>query len=173
MENAKKIRSKIDVRDIISDHWATIVNANTGKPSLGDVSVFVLFPGLVAAALISFDALMTDAVIGGIISGLSIFVGLLFNVLVVIFDIVKRDTYVSIKNDLLKQSLSNIAFSILISLICIVTSIASFVNIQIIKVIFNVFTYMLLIEFIVCLLMILKRMYKLLMNEFKNITTTA
>lgn len=169
MENAKKIRSKIDVRDIISDHWATIVNANTGKPSFGDVFIFVLLPGMIAAALICFNALMTDAVIGGIISGLSIFVGLLFNVLVVIFDIVKRDSFSSIKNELLKQSLANIAFSILISLICIVTAVVAFVNIDWIKITFNAITYVLLIEFVVCLLMVLKRMYKLLMNEFKNI----
>lgn len=170
MESAKGISSKIDVRSIISDHWATIVNANTGHPDGADIFVFMVLPIVFAGLMLYAGALMTDAVIGGIISGLSIFVGLLFNVLIVIFDIVKRDNYASIKNSLLKQSLTNISFSILASLICIITSVISLIKINLVQQIGNALTYALLIEFIACLLMILKRMYKLLMNEFKNIS---
>jgi hypothetical protein len=167
MENAKKFRSKIDVRNIISDHWATIVNANTGSPDKADIAVFMALPIAFAIIMLYFKALMSDAVIGGVISGLSIFVGLLFNVLVVIFDIVKRDSYVSIKNEILKQSLTNISFSILISLLCIITSVISLIKIKYIQEAGNALTYVLLSEFVFCLLMILKRMYRLLMNEFK------
>ena len=169
MENAKKFRTKIDVGNIIIDHWATIVNANTCRPDWADTGIFIALPVAFASAMLYFNALMSDAVIGGIISGLSIFVGLLFNVLVVIFDIVKRDSYASIKNELLKQSLTNISFSILISLVCIITAVISLIDISLAKKIGNAMTYILLVEFIVCLLMILKRMYKLLMNEFKNL----
>jgi len=170
-----KIRnsSKIDVRDIIVDHYKTLANANSKKADDSDIIIFFILPAVIATALLLLGANLEEGMIGNVISGLSIFVGLLLNVLVLIFDLVKKDSKSSIKNELLKQSLANISFTILLSLFCIITSIVTLVKYDIIKLSSMWLTYFLLMEFVACLLMIIKRMYRLLMNEFKEITSTA
>ena len=100
---------------------------------------------------------------------MSILVGLLFNVVVLIFDIIKRDSANKIKNVVLKQILSNIAFTILLSIISILFTLLTLIENSISKIIFNSILFFLLFNFVITVLMILKRMFHLFHSEIDEL----
>ena len=164
-----KILDKVNVGKIISHHLGTIKNTNTGKPDKDDIFTFFFLPFLVASVLIYFNIeLKTDAT-NIIIATLSIFVGLMFNIIVLIFDIVKRDASQKIKNEVLKQLLSNISFAIVLSIFAIIITLFTYSSNFILKITFTWITYFCLGLFLVTLLMILKRMYNVFKNEIDEL----
>ena len=72
----------------------------------------------------------------------------IINVIVIIFDIIKRDNQSRIKNELLKQLFNNIIYSILISIFTIIFALITYIDFCIIKIIFNAIVYFLLTNFV-------------------------
>lgn len=159
---------KINVSNIIRDHIKTLVNDNTKRMGLSDILTFILVPIAIASVLVHFKIYIDNSV-NYIISGLAVFTGLLFNVLVIIFDILKRENGNQLRLRILQQVLSNISFTIFLSLFTIIIVLLTTVENLCIKLIVNWVSIFLLTEFVFTLLMILKRMYALFQEEFSRI----
>lgn len=164
-----KILEKINVAKIISKHIGTLKNYNTNKLGFDDFITFIFIPLIVTGLLIYFDIGLSDRATNIIITTLSILVGLLFNVIVIIFDIIKRDSTKKIKNKLLEELLTNISYSILLSIFIIVFTLLTYINNELSNTIFTGIVYFLIGNYFLTVLMILKRMYQLFDNELKEI----
>lgn len=164
-----KYFKKIDISKIVENHFATLQNANSKKAAFDDYLTFLIVPLIVTSVLLYFKAFFSTDALNIVISTLSILVGLLFNVVVLIFDIIKRDSSNKIKNIVLKQILSNIAFTILISIIAIIFTLLTFINNFYCKIIFNSILFFLLTNFGLTVLMILKRMFHLFHTELDEL----
>lgn len=116
---------------------------------------------------------------------LSIFTGLLFSLMLLTYDLVKRNEEQSInksgesnlktkekddialKGKILKQIFNNISYSILVAIFSIMSLLLIYIwNNPIYKFIIEFSVYFLVINFFLTLLMVLKRTHKLLSNEF-------
>lgn len=167
------IFDKINCWKIVTSHVATLRNANTKKADVGDYFTFLVVPLMAATALIVWSVPLKNDAINIIITTLSIFVGLMFNIIVLIFDIVKRDAHQRVKNEVLKQLLANISFEILISVFAILLTLLTFFDNGRVKKIATFGTYFLLAVFLLTLLMILKRMYNVFKNEIDELERQA
>lgn len=157
---------KIDVRGIISAHFKTLVNDSTQKREVSDWLIFLVFPLLIAGGLVSLGAYMSEGILGTIVSAFSIFVGLLLNVIVLLFDIVRNPEQQPRKHRVVKQTLANVSFAVILSLIAILVALTTQIKRWPFLLPYTTFaTYFLAIEFIATLLMILKRLYNLFLDE--------
>ena len=159
--------NKINISNIIKGHLATLVNDNTKKPSFGDYFTFLFIPILISSLLVYFCVFLNNTSINIIVTSLAILVGLLFNVLVLIFDITKRDKD-QIKNKVLIQLNANISFTIIISIFTILFIFLTYVNNCVFLVITHWIIYFSLVLFILTVFMIIKRTYLLFENEIKK-----
>ncbi len=159
---------KIDVSEILKDHFKTLKNDNTGKPGRSDYFLFLILPLAVSMVLIYFELLIKENLIESLIAALAIFVGLLFNVIVIIIDTIRKSVQNDVKSRLLKEVLTNISFTIFLSLVTIIVVLCTlFTNIYL-QFTANAVTYFLLVEFLITMLMVLKRMYALFKHEMDN-----
>lgn len=168
-----KVLEKINIVDIVKNHLATLVNDNSKKSEFSDWLTFLIIPLIVASNLVYFKVDLSDRATNIVITTLSILVGLLFNVIVILFDILKRDNSEKIKNVLLKQLLTNISYSIFTSLFIIFLTVLSFFDNKIWVVVCTFFVYFFLTHFALTVLMILKRIYALFLNEMEEIGETT
>src|SRR5258706_7278329 len=180
------IFEKIDIREIITDHFKTLLDENTGKGSVSDVLLFVLMPLIGSLLLVYFNFLLGENMINIIIASLSIFVGLLLNLLMLMIGMLDKckETIKSIKaakqgdpffsydltlvekrEKLLKYTYQNISFAILISLLTIPVMILALLNNDLIKIASNFTGDVFLFIFLLTLLMILRRVHVLLRTE--------
>lgn len=157
--------AKINILKIINNHLETLVNANTKKPSCGDLILFGILPVVGALFPYFFRWSISENALSTLIAIHSIFVGLLINVIVLIFDIVNRNNNNPIKRDLLNEVLANILFTILLSIASIVLALCTYIPIGFLKIFATTFIVYFTIQFFFTLLMILKRMYALFKNE--------
>lgn len=163
------ILEKINVLNIVKNHLKTLVNDNTKRPDAADWLTFLIIPLILAGLLVFLQIGLSDRATNIVITTLSILVGLLFNVIVILFDILKRDNSKQVKNDLLKQLLTNISYSIFISLLIIFLTVLSYFELSIWVWICTFLVYFFLGHFGLTVLMILKRIYALFLNEMKEI----
>ncbi len=161
--------NKINIKNIIVNHLDSLRNHNSKKATFDDWFTFFLLPISVSCILIFFKVTLSSEAINIIITSLSILIGLLINVIVLIFDMIKRDNKNYIKNELLRELLSNISFTILLSIFLIGVTLSSFLDNNLIKSISFFLVYFLLTNFILTILMILKRIHNLFNNEFDEI----
>ncbi|WP_306044144.1 hypothetical protein, partial [Allomuricauda sp. MMSF_3543] len=77
---------KINIKQIIKNHLATLVNDNSKKPEFSDWLTFLIIPAVVAGVLVYLKIELSERAINIVITTLSILVGLLFNVIVILFD---------------------------------------------------------------------------------------
>jgi hypothetical protein len=168
---------KIDVRQIVADHFATLVDENTKQRSGLDFNLFVTVPILVASALLFFDLILGKSISNVLITALAVFAGLLFNLLLLIFDIANKprpegERLNALKLRFLKEIYSNIAYAILIALLTIVILLIHFLFLSLNNragQVFAAFTvYILSVNFVLTLFMVLKRIHILLATEFKE-----
>lgn len=178
---------KINIYQIAKDHIDTLKNYDTDKYSIEDFVLFFLFPFIISAILICVHSKLTDTFINLLVVSLSIFAALLFNLLILLYDIIKKEQpkdkeegqkeNIKLKMIFLKQIYANISFCIFIAMIAIILLIVSSVNItntqsfslNATKIgdVLAFFIYALLFLFILTLLMVLKRVHILLSKEFQ------
>ena len=172
--------SKIDVKDIIRSHFKTLKNYQNGKYSTKDILTFFVFP-LIISILLTMKSVVTKDGIPIILTVFSIFAALLFNFLILIMDIgrkVKQKGVAEIVDakkqkateELIKETYCNVSFSILVALFVVCFSLVFVVGITniIIKWMLSLILYWLIFIFIMTLFMILKRIFRLLNNEFDS-----
>jgi len=190
---------KINISRILRDNAQTFHKPNSKRVPWEDIVLFVAIPLIVASVLaFVFDFRLDSNFVSILIGVLSIFVGLLINVIVMVFGIVNKEGISVHKLNKVKEVISNISFNILLSLFAIVTSILTQIHVSeappknlVLKffnfitntgdihpspksfkvwiIIFsNFLTYAFLVEFFLINLMVLKRMYALLTEELDD-----
>jgi hypothetical protein len=163
---------KIDPSRIVRDHLSTLVNVNTKKTGMDDKLIFFLFPVLASVLLIYNGFLVNEKVATVALSALAIFVGLLFNALVILIDVARKSVDHKRRLQLIKQLSANISFSILVAFFAIVFLVLPFFDIEVnhwLIYIASGIVFCFLIEFILVFAMILKRVYAVFSDEFNRI----
>jgi hypothetical protein len=155
--------SKINVSLIVVDHFSTFKDESTGKYSVYDFFVVFFLPAMVSVCLGFVGFNIKDEYIGTLISAFAIFSGLLFNVLVLIYSV--RDDRAEVdcvRERLVNQTFANVSFSVMTCLLAVVLlSILLFVQ-GLSQVVLEVLIYFIGINFMLTMLMILKRMHVLM-----------
>ena len=165
--------SKIDVRCIVSDHLATLQDAATGRRMKTDYFVFFGLPIVVAFCLaFVLNLSLNQGAVGILVTSLSIFAALLFNLLLLIYDVVRKVERGSqgLKETFLSQIYSNISFAILVSIVSIIVLLVAYfdLNGSCFALATSFAVYYLVTLFILTLFMILKRVHILLSREFED-----
>ncbi|MBF0271092.1 MAG: hypothetical protein HQL98_03300 [Magnetococcales bacterium] len=169
--------SKIDVRQIFSDHIFTLRHASGHKLNLLDLFVFFIVPFILGCFSFYFEFSFSDSAYTILITAFSVFVGLLINVLVLIYSIFQNFSPVSQSDDeavrekkkweriLLKEIFSNVSYANLIAILAIlIISTTQFVSLSF-PVVFSSVIVFISANFILTLLMIIKRIHNLIRNK--------
>jgi hypothetical protein len=165
--------SKINISQIAMDHLATLRNERTGRISALDLAIFVLMPFLLALAYYFLGWSLSKDATNLIITGMSIFAGLMINVLVLIYTVALNTKTESetaeeavLERRFLRQIFANISFSISTSvLIVIILGLSFFVGSKSQSAV-SAIAFFLLGNFLLTLLMTLKRLHILLSKRF-------
>ncbi len=164
--------SKIDIRDIVRDHFATLVDYETGRRSFSDHILFVVIPLIASGVLLLLRIQLSEPAVTVLITALSIFAGLLFNLLVLIDSLADRKAAPTGDSDarlMMKSIYANLSYAVLISLLTLVP-LCLFALTQncTVRVVTSGFSYFLISHFLLTLLMVLKRIHALLAHEFSR-----
>lgn len=155
--------SKFNIWGIIYAHLHTLCDEATGEIKKGDILILFFAPLFPSFLSLICGVKLSDSAIGAWISAFSVFAGLLFNLLILVYG-VDESFHVTSANlerarELVRQTFINIAFSIIISIIIIIFLGLSFIIHQNLLVVATALFYYLLIVFILTMMMVLKRMY--------------
>ncbi len=156
---------KIDVSNIILDHLRTLVNSDTNKPDFRDWLFFLFIPLILSGYLVYIGYCINDNLSNSLIAGLSIYVGLSINFLMLIFELSTKEFFkTNQRKTIIKQIIANISATTIYSLLLIIFAIIAPIVISniISSKILHFFLYFFLFEFIFTLLMVLKRIYQVL-----------
>lgn len=160
---------KLDFSRIIKDHIKTIINDNTGKPDGRDWFFFVLLPIIVSTFLVRYRIFLDSNYINAIISGLSIYVGLSLNLVVLLFEIVQKENTTDLKLSFAKDVIANISFTVILSILTIVFSLLTQIDINhYYKCITNWITYFLVSEMLISVLLLVRNMYFQMLDQIKK-----
>jgi hypothetical protein len=152
---------------IIKAHFQTLTDDRRNKVSLMECIFTLLLPICISFLMVVVCQIKLKTasinLIGNIMTAFSIFTGLLFNVLVLIYSLIKPNESNQQRIKVLKQTFSNVSFGVLLSLLLVILS-------MFYELINNVFLdgiiYFLVTLFLMVLFMILKRVYLLINIEF-------
>ncbi|MGO9590864.1 MAG: hypothetical protein ACLP3K_12570 [Candidatus Acidiferrales bacterium] len=169
--------NKINILRLVKDHFGTLRDFQTGKLSVSDVVVFGLLPFIFALwcgyRAVAFDK---DALIA-VLTAFSIFAGLLFSLLLLVFTLTDKTDSQSmlyaVRKQLIGELYENISFAILVSIgIVTMTIVAATMHRATPEAgTGRVTTFLLVLlmsNFILTILMILKRMHALLTLTLKE-----
>lgn len=163
---------KVNVFAILRAHFETFTKGT--NRSWTDWVIFLVIPLTASLLLVKLGAYMSDSLLSTIVSGLSIFVGLLLNVVVLLFDIVRSTTKSTTKHTIIKETLANVCFAILLSLftipVALTTQITRWPGL---KPYTSFATYFLSFVFMATLLMVVKRVYALFQDEAEKGSNTV
>lgn len=173
--------SKIDLRSIIVAHFATLRDNRTGKISWADVTTFYAVPLAFGAGCFALGVSLGATAVGILIGALSILAGLLINVLVLLYTVnVVGPTATELQNQkqLIVEVNSNLLYAVLIAVVsiialCMVPLIPSTIPVgteQIFqaRTVFSAVIIALMGNFVLTLLMTLKRLKILLELRFQG-----
>jgi len=171
--------NKINIFRIVAEHVATLRDARTDRMSAVDVFTFAVLPLLLGAAGIYEKVKFSYDVLTAILTAFSIFAGLLLNLLLLVFSFVERPQYGTlqgIRKQMLQELHSNISFAILNSIVIVVVAIVCVVRVKMVSptgVAYTgaVATFLFIFfisNFVLTLLMVLKRMHVLLAQTVKE-----
>ncbi len=168
------MNSKPSFRALVKDHFATLVVGDTSKRSLLDFVLLYLVPIIVGVVLVKFKLIFGRSLGYALIIALSVFAGLLFNVLLWILIIASKtrpenEELSANSRRSLKEIGSNVAYAVLISLLTIVAILLHFgflsLNLKSGLHLTSFFVYAMCGNFILTMLLVLKRLYGLLITQ--------
>lgn len=169
--------SKINLFSIVRAHFNTLRDPQTKKRSVADWLTFYAGPVVGALLLMRLHLRINNDYVNIIVSMLSIFVGLLLNMIVVLFDIIRSEQKRANKVTVLEEVLANISFTIVLSIFTIGVVLLTQLNfgrpewqpyIEDGREVVNFISFVFLILFLLTLLMVVKRMYLLFMDEVET-----
>ncbi|MEO0727868.1 MAG: hypothetical protein AAFZ63_25205 [Bacteroidota bacterium] len=164
---------KISVIRIVRDHFGTIVHAQTGKAGPADYVAFLILPMLLSILFVSIGFDVNGDSIETIVGSLAIFVGLLFNALVILIDVARKaDKDDTMRKEIIREITANISFSIFLSFVTIFIMLLGFLPDKTTpnwaSVAINIVSFFLLAEFMMIFLMVLKRTYLIFDTELAS-----
>jgi hypothetical protein len=164
------VLDKIDIRDLLRDHYRTLVVYPSDKRSLGDYILFLGAPAAIVAVLSWQHVTLSDNAISLLINALAIFAGLLFNLLVLVHGLARSrgPTGEGDTRLLLTSVYANIAYSILLSLLTLVPLVIAANATCRSREIAAAFAIFLVSHFTLTLLMVLKRIHALVTHEMRQ-----
>ncbi len=115
--------SKWAVTDVVSDHYATFVDGNTGRPYLPDYAGMIGLP-LALGVVLSVTGVTLSGV-GELLSGVGVFTGGLFAMLLQLFGLAQRladDTRLAGQRQLgrlIDELEANVSYSVLVGLVAL------------------------------------------------------
>jgi len=128
-------------------------------------------PLITSFLLLYFKLILSKDVVNILSVSLSVFTALLLNLLLLVYNIVRRPEFNSRKTvfkDLLKEIFSNISFAILTAILTLIILVVVLVESNLLKSYLCMFlVYYLSSLFVLTLLLILKRVHVLLSKEFE------
>lgn len=158
---------KIDIRNIFSDHIDTLVNSQTKKADFRDWLFFLVIPLIISIYLVYKGVFVSEDRANSLISGLSIYVGLSINFLMLIFELSTKQFFKEQDRiPKLKQVIANISVTTLYSLFIITLTLLT--DVEILKCAVHILLYFLLLEFFFTMLMVLKRIYNILIGTMSS-----
>jgi hypothetical protein len=167
--------SKINVWQIIVDHIDTLRDHATKRVTLGDVVLFFFVPVLIAALLLfPLGFTLDKSAANVLVTSLSIFSALLFNLLLLVYDIIRKEERSVQKKPLvaefLRQIYANISFSILVAVFCVALLLLVFLDIELrwFYDVISFIVYGLVVQFLLTMFMVLKRVHVLLTKEIDS-----
>lgn len=161
--------SKINVWPIVVDHWRTLRDYGSNAPSMRDVAWFAGAPLVACVALLYLRLQLSSDAVSVLITALSIFAGLLLNLLLLTHNIIAGSAAASTSRRrlLLKEIYRNISYAILLSLVTVAVLIAAVLLPGTgSRWIASAAVYALVTHFLLTLLMILKRVHVMLAKEY-------
>ena len=167
------LKGKFNPLDIVQEHHGTLRAYSKETIDPWDASVFYGLPLLACGALLRWGVLLDEKIIGILVTSMSVFAALLFNLLLLVYDIVCKptaDLSDPIRTRFLKEIYTNISFAILTSLSVIVFLmtwlVIPFGGVDWLNFMYSGLVYYLIGLFLMTLLMVLKRVYFLLARQF-------
>lgn len=163
---------KINVLKIVIDHLKTFRSVRTGKFSFQDLSLFIVFPLIISVYFVLFKCYTFDlSYVNILIAALSILTGFLFNLLAMIFGFMDKlqgnAAGSDVKTVVVQEIHTNISFSILLAIFCIISLLFCNVSSYLLRTVSNLFAVFSIVAFFLSLLMVLKRIYIIMSKELK------
>ena len=166
--------SKLNPLGIVKAHYCSLRDYQTDKLSISELVLHFGLPLSLAVLHFCLVPEISEGVVGIIVSAASIVAGLMLNLLVLIYTLVYNakanpsppaniDDFKKVSS----ESLSTIAFSILLCLLLVVASFVILSRFPIIAGIGRFTTVFLGVAVILCLLIVLKRCYAIVQLELK------
>ncbi len=169
--------SKFSIIDILRDELSTLRDFSSGNLSKIDIFVNLFFPAMLSIMFVSFDRLISGSMINSILTAFSVFAALLLNLMILVYTIVSRENSKSeetkkdkLKLMLLKETYTNIQFSVLMSvfiIICLLL-ILFLPSSKYINVTLSLLIYYFIFVFIFTILMVLKRTHIVMKQEISS-----
>ena len=182
--------TKISVVCIIKDHISTLKSNQTNRIYFPDIFLFFVLPGIMSGLMFYSGVALNDSLVNALITSFSIFSALLFNLLLLVYDIAGKiaaqsqttdplgNQQIVQRRELLREIYVNVSFAILISTFIVVILLTYFLkpskcnliglNVCNFQWLLASTTYYLSIQFLLTLFMILKRIYRLLAKAFQT-----
>lgn len=162
---------KIDIRDIVLDHYRTLVNANTGAASPWDYTFFLALPIALAWLFCHLGLELTREAVTALINAFAIFAGLLLNLLMLMRGPSRApvgDGKGALRTKVLEQLYANLAYEILLTLLVLVLLLWMAIQESARDwVIARGVVFFLVSHFLLTLFMVLKRVHRLMSDELK------
>lgn len=180
--------TKISVAGIVKDHISTLKSNQTNQIYYPDIFLFFLLPAILSSLMVYSGVPLNDGLVNALITSFSIFSALLFNLLLLVYDIAGKSSdeikvtdpleikKVAQRRELLREIYVNVSFSILISTISVVVLLTYFlkttncfvwkINLCSFQWLLTAIVYYFSIQFLLTMFMVLKRIYKLLAKAF-------
>lgn len=170
--------NKINCKRIILDHLDTLYDFDMNKRDNGDIAVFFILPIFLSVILIWQEVRINADAAAILVTIVSIFAGLLFNLLVLLYDAMRKsheeyDGSVSIKIRFLREISTSVSYEIIVAIVTVGTTLLCLLENKPIQAIMSFFTFYFFQHFTLTLLMILKRTYTLLSREADTQTSRA
>jgi len=168
---------KIDIRPILRGHFATLRdNAFASRVSREDIVLFIALPFCVAISLTFAGFRFRLDAVNGFLNLFSILTGLLLNVLVLVLSLIGKNTEnVDSKRriQIIREVFANICYSVLVAIAVVCVALVALSYMRSLQGATTGLgaTFLLVfltLNFVLSLLMVLKRMYVLLDKDLKN-----
>jgi len=169
---------KIDVTPIVADHVRTLRDYRTDKLLYSDVFIFFVLPVVIGGVAMWNEVQLRAIAVTGVLTASALFVALLLNLLVMVLTYLRAtkgdttDQSLQLRKALLREVAVNLSFSILVALILVATALAALFALGDRNPDLKVGptpTFILIAgasALVLGLLMVLRRMYFLIVNEF-------
>ena len=163
---------KLDIRDIVVDHFRTLVSAKTEKRSLWDYVLFLGLPLILACTLFQLDVELSREAVAAMINALAIFAGLLLNLLMLLRGSAKagvQDGLGALRRKVAEQLYANIAYEILVTLVALILFLwMAIQETARTSEALRALGFFLVSHFLLTLFMVLKRVHRLMADELST-----